>query len=54
MADGSYSTASPKLSADIRGSTATFKIEQSWSRGKVYGAIKHWSGAEPELLHRRR
>jgi AraC family transcriptional regulator len=54
MADRSYPTASPKLSADIRGSTATFKVEQSWSRGQVYGAIKHWNGAEPELLHRRR
>jgi AraC family transcriptional regulator len=54
MTDRAYPTRGPKLTADIRGSTATFKIEQNWSRGKVYGAIKHWNGAEPELLHRRR
>jgi AraC family transcriptional regulator len=54
MADRSYPTASPKLSPDIRGSTATFKVERSWSRGKVCGAIMHWKGAEPEVLCRRR
>lgn len=53
MADRSYPIASPKLSADIKGSTATFKVEQSWSHGKLYAAIKQWSGAEPELMHRR-
>jgi AraC family transcriptional regulator len=53
MADRFFPTASLNLSADIRGSTATFKVERSWSRGRIYGAIKHWNGAEPELLHRR-
>jgi AraC family transcriptional regulator len=54
MADRSYLTSSPKLSAEIRGSTATFKVERSWSRGKVCGAIMHWKGVEPEVLCRRR
>src|SRR5258708_15393048 len=54
MADRSYPTASPKLSADLKGRTATFKVERNWSRGKVYGAIMHWKDAELDLLCRRR
>jgi AraC family transcriptional regulator len=54
MANRSYPTASPKLSADLKGKTATFKVERNWSRGKVYGAIIHWKDPELELLCRRR
>jgi AraC family transcriptional regulator len=43
----------PGLSADIKRGIATFKTQATWSRGRVYGAIKHWSGADPELRHRR-
>lgn len=54
MADDAGPTAAPKVSAHIRGGTATFKAEGTWSRGRIYGAVKHWSGANPELLRRRR
>jgi AraC family transcriptional regulator len=54
MADRSDPTASPKLSPDLMGSTATLKVERSWSRGKVHGAIVRWKGAEAEVLCRRR
>jgi len=50
MADCTFPTGSPKLSFDMRGSTATFKIEQNWSRGRVCGAVMHWEGAEAEVL----
>jgi AraC family transcriptional regulator len=43
----------PVLSAEIKRGTATFKTQASWSRGRLYGAIKHWAGADPELRHRR-
>jgi AraC family transcriptional regulator len=42
------------LSAEIQDGCATFKAAESWSRGRLYGAIKHWHGVAPELLHRRR
>jgi AraC family transcriptional regulator len=54
MEDCSDPTASPKLSADLKGRTARFKVEQSWSRGQVYGAIIHWKDAELDLLCGRR
>jgi AraC family transcriptional regulator len=53
MIDQADSSASPKMSARIRGGASTFSAEGTWSRGRVYGAIKHWSGAEPELVHKR-
>jgi AraC family transcriptional regulator len=54
MADRSHPTSSPRLSPEIRGSTAKYKVEQSWSRGTVCGAIVHWKGVEAEVLCRRR
>lgn len=42
-------TASPRLSATIRGGSLTLKTECAWSQGRIYGAIKRWSGVDPEL-----
>jgi len=53
MADRFYPTAPPRLSADIRGSTATFKVEQSWSRGKlgmdpIELRVRNYAETDPE------
>jgi AraC family transcriptional regulator len=54
MVDHAGASATSPLSARISGGAAIFKTERSWSGGRLYGAIKHWRGAEAELLHRRR
>lgn len=36
-------------SANIVRGCAKFRAEGSWAGGKIYGAVKHWSGVDPEL-----
>ena len=54
MIDHTGSSATPKMTARISGGESTFRAEGTWSRGRIYGAIKRWIGAEPELGHKRR
>jgi AraC family transcriptional regulator len=44
-------TASP-LDCWTRGAHARFEREGRWSEGRLYAAVKHWRGKEPELVHR--
>ena len=35
--------------ANIVRGCAKFRAEGSWGAGKIYGAVKEWSGVDPEL-----
>jgi AraC family transcriptional regulator len=54
MPEHAGGNAAPILTARMKGGVARFKAEGTWSRGRIYAAVKKWRGADAELLHRRR
>ena len=42
-----------RLSAKVSSGVSTLKTDHAWSQGRIYGAVKRWSGADSELSYRR-